>query len=150
MTPLEQVKSLEVSKKAFTLFEEFKNFAFKGNVVDLAVGVVIGTAFAAIIKSLVDHIIMPFISLVMPGEKGYQSWAWQLGEKSIPYGQFLASILNFMIVALVLYIFIVKFLRWIMKSKEEGTVPPPAPTKDQELLTEIRDLLKQQRSAQTS
>jgi large conductance mechanosensitive channel len=144
MNPLEQVRSLDVTKKAMTLWEEFRNFAFKGNVVDLAVGVVIGTAFAGIIKSLVDHLIMPIISLIMPGDKGYESWAIHVGEKTIPYGQFLASVLNFMIVALVLYIFIVKFLRWLMKSKEEEiAAAPPPPTKDQELLMEIRDLLKQ-------
>jgi large conductance mechanosensitive channel len=150
MSHLEQVKTLDVSKKAFSLLDEFKKFAFKGNVVDLAIGIVIGAAFAGIIKSLVDHIIMPIISLIMPGEKGYESWAWHVGEKTIPYGQFLASVMNFLIVAFVLFIFIVKFLRWIMKSKQEEVAAPPPPTKDQELLMEIRDLLKQQRPAPTS
>jgi large conductance mechanosensitive channel len=146
MTPFEQVKSLDVSKRAFSLWEEFKNFAFKGNVVDLAVGVIIGTAFANIIKSLVDNIIMPIISLVMPGDARYENWAWQVGEKTIPYGHFLASLLNFMIVAFVLFLFIIKFLRGVMHTKQEEAVKPPPPTREQELLMEIRDLLKQERS----
>lgn len=131
-------------KHALSLFDEFKNFAFKGNVVDLAVGVIIGAAFGAIVKSLVDDILMPLIGLITPG-KGYEGWVWHVGDKVIPYGRFLGATVNFLIVALILYIFIVKFLGWLMKSKkqEAAAAPPPPPTKDQELLMEIRDLLKQ-------
>jgi large conductance mechanosensitive channel len=129
--------------RAVSLFGEFKKFAFKGNVVDLAVGVIIGAAFGAIVKSLVDDIIMPLIGLILPGEAGYAGWVWQVGEKTVPYGRFLGALVNFLIVALVLYIFIVKFLGWMMKSKQQEAVAPPPPTKDQELLMEIRDLLKQ-------
>ena len=130
------------TKQALSLFEEFKNFALKGNVVDLAVGVIIGGAFGNIVKSLVDNIMMPIVSLVMPGESGYEKWAITVGEKSIPYGKFLADIVSFLILALALFIFIVKFLGWIMKTKAEEPAAPPALTKDQEILTEIRDLLK--------
>ncbi len=130
-------------KQAFTLFEEFKNFAFKGNVVDLAVGVIIGVAFGKIVDSLVKHLIMPLISCIMPGEQGYLTWKWIINGKDVPYGLFLGEVLNFLIVAVVLFIFIVKFLGWIMKSKKQEAPPaPPPPTKDQELLGEIRDLLK--------
>ena len=129
--------------QAFSLFEEFKNFAFKGNVIDLAVGVIIGMAFGKIVDSLVKHLIMPLISVIMPGEQGYLTWKWVINGKEILYGQFLGEVLNFLIVALALFIFIVKFLGWIMKSKkQEAPAGPPPPTKDQELLTEIRDLLK--------
>jgi large conductance mechanosensitive channel len=139
--PMDTRKELhDVKKRAFSLFDEFKKFAFKGNVVDLAIGVIIGTAFGAIVKSLVDDLIMPLVGLFLPGEKGYQSWVWEVGGKVIPYGKFLGAVVNFLIVAFVLYIFIVKFLGWVMRSKEAS---PPPPTKDQELLTEIRDLLKQ-------
>lgn len=134
----------DLSKKAFSLFDEFKAFALKGNVIDLAVGVVIGGAFAKIVDSLVKNIIMPAISLVIPSEKGYETWALTIGEKSIPFGAFLASVVDFLIIAFALYIFIVKFLGWVMKSKKEEAAAPPAPTKDQELLMEIRDLLKTQ------
>ncbi|MDD4356054.1 MAG: large conductance mechanosensitive channel protein MscL [Smithellaceae bacterium] len=126
--------------KVTSLLEEFKNFALKGNVIDLAIAVVIGAAFGKIIDSLVKNIIMPLVSLIMPGEQGYTAWKWVIDGKEIPYGLFLGEIVSFLFVALALYIFIVKFLGMVMKSKQEE--PPPAPTKDQELLTEIRDLLK--------
>ncbi|MCA9411022.1 MAG: large conductance mechanosensitive channel protein MscL [Candidatus Omnitrophica bacterium] len=127
------------------MLDEFKAFAFKGNVVDLAVGVIIGAAFAKIVDSLVKQVIMPLISVVMPSEQSYLDWKWSVGGQEIPYGQFLGEILNFLIIALVLFIFIVKFLGWLMKTKKEEVVEGPPPlTKDQELLMEIRDLLKQQ------
>ncbi len=129
-------------KKVSAMLDEFKNFALKGNVVDLAIGVIIGAAFGKIIDSLVKHIIMPAISIFIPGEQGYLSWKWVVDGKEILYGLFLGEIVNFLIIALALYIFIVKFLGFIMKSKEEEAAAPPPPTKDQELLTEIRDLLK--------
>src|SRR5215471_5756442 len=147
MDPLQKMAALNPAKKALSLFDEFKKFAFKGNVIDLAVGVVIGAAFGAIIKSLVDNIIMPLVSLVLPADKSYTEWAIRIGEKSIPYGKFLGDVVNFLIVALALYLFIVKFLGWIMKSKKEEAAAPPPPTKDQELLMEIRDLLKEQRKS---
>jgi len=125
--------------KVSAFVEEFKNFALKGNVVDLAIGVIIGAAFGKIIDSLVKHIIMPLISLIMPGEQGYLAWKWVVNGKEIPYGLFIGEVVNFLIIALALYIFIVKFIGMIVKSKEAA---PPAPTKDQELLAEIRDLLK--------
>jgi large conductance mechanosensitive channel len=144
---LKKVTALDPTKKVFSLFDEFKKFAFKGNVIDLAIGVIIGVAFNGIIKSLVDNIIMPVISLVIPGGQGYESWAWDINGKKIPYGLFLAAILNFLIVALVLFLFIVKFLGWVMRSKKEEEAVPPPPTKDQELLTEIRDLLAKREMA---
>ena len=131
------------AKQAFSLFDEFKRFAFKGNVVDLAVGVIIGAAFGKIVDSLVKHLIMPLISVVVPGEQGYLAWKWVLHGQEIPFGLFLGEVVNFLIVALALFLFIVKFLGWVMKTKkEEKTAAPPPPTKDQELLGEIRDLLK--------
>jgi len=147
MNPLKKVSAMESTKKAFSLFDEFKNFAFKGNVIDLAIGVIIGGAFGKIVDSLVKHIIMPLVSLIMPGQQGYLGWKLVIGAKEIPYGLFIGEVVNFLIVALALYIFIVKFLGWIMKSKkeevaEEAAAPAPL-TKDQELLVEIRDLLKQ-------
>jgi large conductance mechanosensitive channel len=143
MATMKDLSSFDPRNRVGTLFDEFKKFAFKGNVVDLAVGVIIGAAFGAIVKSLVDDILMPLIGLLLPGDKGYEGWVWQVGDKVIPYGRFLGAVVNFLIVALILYIFIVKFLGWIMKSKQQEAAAPPPPTKDQELLTEIRDLLKQ-------
>lgn len=137
---------MKTAEKVTSLMEEFKNFALKGNVVDLAIGVIIGAAFGKIVDSLVKHIIMPIIGVFMPGEQGYLGWKWVINGKEIPYGLFLGEIVNFLIIALALYIFIVKFLGMIMKSKEKEQLAaaPPALTKEQELLTEIRDLLKKQ------
>jgi len=143
---MEKTKNLDVQaarQKAMTLLEEFKQFAFKGNVIDLAVGVIIGAAFGKIIDALVKSIIMPLISLVVPGQQGYLGWKLAIGAKEIPYGLFLGEVVNFLVVALALYIFLVKFLGALMKEKKvevEAAAPPPL-TKDQALLTEIRDLL---------
>jgi len=135
------------SRHARSLFGEFKNFALKGSVIDLAVGFIIGTAFGAIVKSLVDDIMMPLIGIIMPGEKGYVSWTVDVptpwgGVSAIPYGKFLGAVINFLIVAGSLFIFIRFFLRWVLWTKKEEAAAPPPPTREQELLTEIRDLLK--------
>src|SRR5438132_1707938 len=98
MDPIQRVASLEPTKKAFSLFEEFQNFAFKGNVIDLAVGVIIGAAFGKIIDSLVKHIIMPLVSVLLPGQQGYLDWKWVIGGKEVPYGLFLGEVVNFLIV----------------------------------------------------
>jgi large conductance mechanosensitive channel len=135
------MKALDPTKKALSLLEEFKAFAFKGNMIDLAIGVIIGGAFGAIVKSLVDNLMMPLISTILPGgEEGYKSWAWEIRGTKIPYGLFLADVINFLIVALALFLFIKKFLSWVMRVKQEEAAAQL--TKDQELLTEIRDLLK--------
>ena len=145
---LEKLKSLgniDPAEKAFSLWSEFKSFAFKGNVIDMAVGVIIGTSFGAIVKSLVDHIIMPLVSIVMPAKEGYTGFTVPVMGAEIPVGEFLGNVVNFLIVALVLFLFIVKFLGWITRSKKQEAAAPPPPTKDQELLMEIRDLLKAQK-----
>jgi len=142
MDPIKSLSSLDPTKKAFSFLEEFKTFALKGNVIDLAVGVIIGAAFGKIIDSLVKHLILPLVSVILPGEQGYLDWKWVINGKEIPYGLFLGEVLNFLIVALALFIFIVKFLGWIMKFKKEEAKAPPPLTRDQELLSEIRDLLK--------
>ena len=138
------LKDLNPTRQALSLFDEFKNFAFKGNVVDLAIGVIIGGAFGNLVNSLVHNVIMPILGLILPGEKGYVGWVAVIHGKEIPYGKFLGDIVNFLIVAAALFFFIVKFLGWIMSTKKEEAKAPPPPTKEQELLTEIRDLLKQQ------
>lgn len=144
MERLNTLNSLNRTKGVVSLFEEFRRFAFKGNVIDLAVGVIIGAAFAKIVDSLVKHVIMPAISIPLPAEQSYLHWTWVVQGKEIPYGLFLGELVNFLIVALALYLFIVKFLGGLMRfrEEEEAAAPPPL-TKDQQLLTEIRDLLKQ-------
>src|SRR5947208_3398391 len=150
MDTLGKVTSLAPTKKVFSLFEEFKNFAFKGNVIDLAVGVIIGAAFGKIIDSLVKHIIMPLVGVLLPGKQGYLDWKWVVRGKEVPYGLFLGEVVNFVIVALALFLFIVKFLGWVMRAKKEEVAALPPLTKDQELLTEIRDLLQKRPTPQGS
>jgi large conductance mechanosensitive channel len=141
MDPIHRIVELDPRKKAFSLLEEFKNFAFKGNVIDLAVGVIIGAAFGKIVSSLVENLMMPLIGVLLPGA-GYEKWVWVIEGKEVPYGKFLAAVVNFLLVALILFLFIYKFLGWVMMQKKEEAVAPPPLTKDQELLAEIRDLLK--------
>jgi large conductance mechanosensitive channel len=143
MAAAEKPSSFNPLQKGASLLDEFKAFAFKGNVIDLAVGVIIGAAFGAIVNSLVKDLIMPFLGVLLPGEQGYLGWKWVINGKEIPYGQFLGAVVNFLLVALALYFFIVKFLGWMMRVKKEEKAAIPPLTKDQELLTEIRDLLKQ-------
>ena len=143
MDPLKSIGASDPARRALSLLEEFKNFALKGNVIDLAVGVIIGAAFGKIVDSLVKHIIMPLVSLLLPGDQGYLGWKIAVGAKEVPYGLFIGEVVNFVIVAFALYLFIVKFLGFMMKAKEAA---PPAPSKQEALLAEIRDLLKAQKA----
>ena len=136
-----EIKSLGADR-ALSMLEEFKNFALKGNVIDLAVGVIIGAAFGKIVDSLVKSILMPLIGLLVPGNEGYLGWKAVIGAKEIPYGLFIGEVVNFLVIALALYIFIVKFLGFVMRTKQTAPPAPPAPTKEEALLAEIRDLLK--------
>jgi large conductance mechanosensitive channel len=147
MDPLKSVKALDPAKTAFSLFDEFKAFALKGNVIDLAVGVIIGGAFGKIVDSLVKQIIMPLVGILLPGEQGYLGWKWVIDGKEVPYGLFLGEVVNFLIVSLALFVFIVKFLGWLMHTKKKEVAAAPPLTKDQELLAEIRDLLKRREGA---
>lgn len=133
--------------------KEFKDFIMRGNVVDLAVGVVIGGAFGAITTSLVNDIIMPFISLITGGTD-FTQWKWILkagelndagelvGQVSVNYGNLISVILNFLIIALVLF-FVVKGINKMKKPPEEPAPAEPAGPTAEELLGEIRDLLKE-------
>ncbi len=142
MIPIKNLSTLD--DKAFSLWSEFRAFAFKGNVIDLAVGVIIGAAFGKIVDSLVKHIIMPLIAAITPGGQGYLGWKTTVNGSEILYGQFLGEVVNFLIVAAAIFLFIVKFLGWVMRLKQkEAAAAPPPPTKQEELLMEIRDLLKQ-------
>jgi large conductance mechanosensitive channel len=132
----------DARKRALTLFEEFKQFALKGNVIDLAIGIIIGAAFAKIVDSLVKHLIMPLLSVVLPAQQSYLGWKWVVDGKEVPYGLFIGEVVNFLILAFALYLFIVKFLGLLIRQKKAEAVVPPPPTREQELLAEIRDLLK--------
>jgi len=142
MDPLAKFSQLDPKAKTLSLLEEFKGFAFKGNVIDLAVGVIIGGSFGKIVESLVKNIIMPFVSVMLPSQQKYVDWTWTIQGKSIPYGLFLGEVVNFLIMAAALFFFIVKLLGWIMKSKSGEAAPIP-PSTQEVLLTQIRDLLRE-------
>ena len=137
----------QVRKRAFSMLEEFKQFALKGNVIDLAIGIIIGAAFAKIVDSLVKHLIMPLLSVVLPAEQSYLGWKWVVNGKEVPYGLFLGEVVSFLILAFALWLFIVKFLGFLIREKKAEAAAPPPPSRSEELLAEIRDLLKTRRAA---
>ena len=136
---------------------EFKEFAMKGNVVDMAIGVVIGGAFGKITTSLVNDVIMPLISRITGGVD-FSAWKWvlkaaetaadgtEIPEIAVNYGSFIAVVLDFLIIAFALFMVVkaINKLRSIGKKDEPAEEEDPAPTAE-ELLTEIRDLLKEQK-----
>lgn len=104
------------------VWDEFKNFAFKGNMIDLAVGVVLGAAFGGVVKSMVDNIIMPLVSYVTPSMDFKQ---WHVGK--VTFGVFLGDLLNFVIVALAIFLIIVKVVGVLMKKTAKPPPPPGEP-----------------------
>ena len=124
--------------------DEFKKFISRGNVVDLAVGVIMGSAFTKIVTSLVENIITPFLS-VITGKVNIADLSVAVTEELvIPYGQFLQAIIDFLLIAISVFA-IVKMINKIrekFEKKEEEEAAPPAPSNEEVLLTEIRDLLK--------
>ena len=138
------IRKLKTTETARSFLDEFKNFAFKGNVIDLAVGVIIGGAFGTIVKSLVDNIIMPVLGVILPGRRGYEGWVITIEGKTIPYGKFLGDVVNFLVIALALFVVVVKVVGWLTKLRKDQAAAALPLTKDQQLLTEIRDLLKSQ------
>lgn len=120
---------------------EFKTFISRGNVIDMAVGVIIGGAFSDITTSLINDIIMPFIGIFV-NESSFAALTLSIGGAEIAYGSFIQAILNFIIMAFVVFC-IIKAINAMHKKKEEAPAAPPAPSKEEQLLTEIRDLLKE-------
>ena len=123
------------------MLKEFKDFINRGNVVDLAVAVIIGGAFGAIITSLVNDIIMPLIGVILGG-LDFAGLSIEVGEATILYGSFIQAIVNFLIIAFVLFL-IVRGFNKLQKKEEAAPAPPPEPSAEEKLLTEIRDLLKE-------
>lgn len=119
------------------MLKEFGEFIKRGNVLDLAVAVIIGGAFGAIVTSLVDDIIMPIVGVILGGVD-FSGLAVNVGEASITYGNFIQAIVNFLIIAWVIFLIV----RFAKRFEEEAPATPPAPSAEVVLLTEIRDLLK--------
>ena len=143
----------DVEEKGLKMLKEFREFAIKGNVVDLAVGVIIGVAFGGIVTSLVGDIIMPIIGAITGGldfsnyftalSKAVTAGNLADAKKQgavLAWGNFLTLTLNFIIIAFVLFV-VIRLINKL-KRKDEAAPAPPKPTRQEELLTEIRDLLK--------
>lgn len=140
--------------------QDFKAFAMKGNVVDMAVGVIIGGAFGKIVSSLVADIIMPVLGLLVGGVN-FTDLKWvmkpacvvdgkEIAAVTLNYGNFLQMTFDFLIIAFSIFLFIKLITRITAKKKAEAVATPPAPpvpSKEELLLTEIRDLLKEQKTA---
>ncbi len=138
--------------------EDFKAFALKGNVVDMAVGVIVGGAFGKIVTSLVNDIIMPVISVITGGD-GYKNLKYVITEGraaaegqaaveevAINYGLFIQNIVDFLIIALCIFVALRYTMKFMKKEKaeEEAPAPAPEPTAEEKLLTEIRDILQKE------
>lgn len=119
------------------MLKEFKEFISKGNAIDLAVGVIIGGAFGAIVNSLVADLIMPFIGIIMGGVD-FSGLTANIGNAVFPYGKLIQAIINFLIIGFVLFL-LVKGINSFRKKEEEA---PAGPSKEEILLTEIRDTLR--------
>ena len=144
----------DVEEKGLQMLKEFREFAMKGNVVDLAVAVIIGVAFGAIVTSLVGDIIMPIIGAITGGldfsnyftglSKAVTASNLADAKKQgavLAWGNFLTLTINFLIIAFVLFM-VVRAMNMLKRKDEAAPAAPPKPTRQEELLTEIRDLLK--------
>ena len=124
-------------------FAEFKTFIARGNVLDLAVGVIIGGAFSSITTSLVNDIINPILGILTGGHESLSALAFQLpGGGALMLGNFINAVLNFLIMSFAVFC-MVKAVNRLHRKKEAAPPPPPKPTREEQLLTEIRDLLKE-------
>lgn len=123
------------------MLNEFKKFAFKGNVLDLAIGVIMGAAFGKIVSSLVTDIMMPLIGLLFPSKPDFTNLAWE----GIKYGNFIQIIIDFLITAVAIFIFVkaINTAKDKMAKEEETKEKAPEVDSKEELLKEIRDLLKE-------
>jgi len=129
------------------MIQEFKTFAMRGNVVDMAIGIIIGGAFGKIVSSFVADVIMPPIGLLIGGVD-FSNLAIVLKQAvgdtpavTLSYGKFIQSIVDFVIIAFAIFM-VIKAMNTLQKKQEEAPAPPPAPTPEENLLTEIRDILK--------
>jgi len=120
--------------------KEFREFAIKGNVIDLAVGVIIGAAFGKIVASLVADLIMPLVGILIGGVH-YEDLVWQVGDAQITYGKFVENVVDFVVIAFVIFL-MVKVINHVRRKDEPKAAPP---SRQEQLLEEIRDLLKQRK-----
>ena len=123
--------------------QEFKTFAMRGNVMDLAVGVIVGGAFSSITNSLINDIIMPIVGIFV-SQASFADLTLSVGGAVITYGNFIQAVLNFVILAFVVFC-MVKAVNRVAHTQKKEEAPPPAPAHEEKLRTEIRDLLKERK-----
>lgn len=123
--------------------QEFKTFAMRGNVMDLAVGVIVGGAFSSITNSLINDIIMPIVGIFV-SQASFADLTLSVGGAVITYGNFIQAVLNFVILAFGVFC-MVKAVNRVAHTQKKEEAPPPAPSHEEKLLTEIRDLLKERK-----
>lgn len=140
----------ETKEKSKQFWDDFKKFAFKGNMVDLALAVVIGGAFGKIVSSLVNDIIMPLLGMML-GNINFKELTFTFPKMvggmngvTLSYGMFIQNVIDFMLVALSMFL-VVKLLTKFQRKKEEAPAPPAEPSVEEKLLTEIRDILKEKK-----
>ena len=134
-----KVTENKLVKKGGSTFKEFKEFISKGNIFDMAVGVIIGGAFGKIVTSLVNDIIMPLVGILIGGHD-FTGLTWKVKDAVINYGTFIQNIVDFLIVALCIFAVVKAMSKF--KKKEEAPAEPPKPSEEVLLLREIRDSLK--------
>ena len=122
------------------LYQEFKEFAFKGNIIELAIAFVLGAAFATVVSSLVDNILLPIVAAIF-GQPDFSRISIDIGESEILYGSFLNAVLSFLLVAAALFFFVVKPYKAIQREEEEAPAEDPGPS-EVDLLIQIRDALR--------
>ena len=127
--------------KASGFLAEFKTFIARGNVIDMAVGVTVGGAFSNITNSLINDIVMPVLG-IFTNSISFAELSVQVGSAVITYGNFIQAILNFLIMAFVVFCLVKAINSFHRKKEEAPPPPPPGPSAEEKLLTEIRDLLK--------
>ena len=131
-----------------SISSEFKEFALKGNVVDMAVGIIIGAAFGKIVASFVNDVIMPPLGMLIGGvdfsnlSVTLKQAVGETAAVTLRYGAFIQTVVDFLIIALAIFL-VIKWMNSLKKKQEEAPAAPPPPSKEEVLLTEIRDLLKQ-------
>jgi large conductance mechanosensitive channel len=123
------------------LYQEFKDFAFSGDIVGLAVAFVMAAAFGAVVSALVDFVVMPIVGIIF-GEPSFDSLTWTINDSIILYGSFITALVKFLAIALGVFFFIVKPYQAYQKRKTVEEEVPAEPSEDIKLLTDIRDLLR--------
>ena len=147
---MKRIKKDRIANKSKGLFDEFKEFIRRGNVLDLAVGVIMGSAFGKIISSLVDNILMPIIGIIIGGYD-FSDLAIKVGGARIKYGLFIQNVIDFLIVAVCIFIFVKVINKILTKNKEEEKEEPKEEIKEEViLLREIRDSLNSSKKSTRS